>query len=699
MKQNKFPPSVFVFLALVATAVLLGVGCDRNSSKKTEKTISSKPFATGRLRIQQEEERKKASVQPSSLATVASASSSSARPSSQEAVSLSAIYPIPADWLEFYESQGIAEPILDVSVRAARSGYIKEVLFTPGDPVSQNDPLFTIQSAVSGASPATNSASPAANGASSATNGANILSKTSGAESNDNPANSSYSVFAPISGLTLQEDVQPGDWVEAGQTVLTRIVRFDYLTIRFTLSAEEARTLYARHRRALRLEPDESNDPPAVRPSENEIELPLVAMICSVAKLKSPDPWKQARLAAIDYVGFCMDPKTQAVQIRAVIPNFKWEFLPGEKVVLRIPVEISKQALLVDPQGVQRSLDETFVYSVQQGKEPKVQQLFARLSPEAFGMRRVISGLNSTDLYLLAADADLRQGKELVVNILSPQTCPAMENYNREFNDYLEYLANNSDAVQNILKTAQQIQTGQTILPQSFEGTQLPDRNSEPDRKRSDANKAENQSSIDSASDRDAQTNVESPSVDGETKKAERLNNKTELLNQNDNTKIPENRTRTQEATRTQDATETKTFPENGPFRTETETKLNPGKETVKPGTDAAQPGTDAAIPTVSSSPQKSYPLPSIPADQRPEQLVAPAQPVGSRSSPAPSRQTTPKTEAPNRPATTSSAEALYSAPITLPNAPSLPLRDPVTGLLLTLPDGYYPLRYWNRNP
>lgn len=616
MKRNFsiFSCSSQVFLSvltLCAILFILTIGCDRNKSTRPESTENetTKPFATGRLRIQQEEQRKQDSRK------AAQSKPATAKPLanvSNDPAALSAIYPIAADWLDFYDAQGVASPILDVYVRAPRSGFVKSVDYIPGEKIRQNDPVVTL-----------------------------VLET-----SDKNGAIEEVPVLAPISGLTIQQNVQPGDWVSEGDSILARIVRIDYLIISFSLPADEAKQLYSRYNRLeqIRLEElaiKERSESGTEGLAKSSVELPLVALISDKADRPADARsfWEQAQIAAIDYVGINLDPETQTAQIRAVIPNPTLKFLPGEKIALRIPGAIVEKTLLVAPEGIQKSLEDTFVYTIDQNKEPKVDQNFVELSPTEFGMRRVKSGLSSTDLYLLASQTELQEKPEFVVDILAPDHFSAWKQYNLQFSDFVNYLINNSPAVNNIIEQARLIQTGKLDLPAAV----LPEEQKKPE--------------IEKANAPEGPKNQTSESVPTEPVKA-----------------IPT------ESAPTESAPE-KPKPTN-PLPAGTSSILSP------------DPGSSTSVPTktLPQSPSERKTLSAVPSDDKTNQLASPSQPIGRRllpkATPAPTSTQTGKTDS-----------LSYSAPITLPNAPSLPIRDPVTGLLLTLPDGYYPLRYWNRQP
>src|SRR3546814_2235697 len=120
---------------------------------------------------------------------------------------------------------------------------------------------------------------------------------------------------APIDGRVSRAEITAGNYVTAGQTVLTSVVSVDPIYVYFD---GDERSYLKYTAQASRGE----------RPSEREQKLPVFV------GLANEDGYPHA--GSIDFIDNALDPQTGTIRARAVLPNPDGHFTPG--LFARVPL-------------------------------------------------------------------------------------------------------------------------------------------------------------------------------------------------------------------------------------------------------------------------------------------------------------------------------------------------------------------------
>lgn len=315
------------------------------------------------------------------------------------------------------EYTGRFEAVERVELRAQVSGYLQAAEFKDGQIVSKGAVLFRIdprpaEAALAEAKANLGSAQAAASLAATELGRAGRLSKgvsISAAEYDakvqakaqadasvaaakavvDTAAlNLDYTVIkAPITGRVSAAAVTQGNYIQAGQTLLTTVVSQD--PIRFVFTADEGAYLkYAR------LAADGSRDTGSGKP------LPVT--------LGLMDEKGFPHAGTMDFVDNALDASTGTLRGRATFSNKDGLFIPGMFGRIQIPGSGEYKAILVPEQALTASSDGKGVLIVGQGNviEPRPVETGARID----GWRVIKSGLEGSETIVVSGGIKAHPG-------------------------------------------------------------------------------------------------------------------------------------------------------------------------------------------------------------------------------------------------------------------------------------------------
>jgi membrane fusion protein, multidrug efflux system len=195
-------------------------------------------------------------------------------------------------------------------------------------------------------------------------------------------------VTAPIHGRAGQQRVTEGALVGAGEaTLLTNIEQIDPLYVSFDQPAAEVAQL----RRA-----QASGNVTLVERDKAQVQVLL------------PDGQPYEHVGTLDFSDFAVNPATNALAFRALIPNPERQLLPGMFVSVRLALGQRNRAYLVPPDAVKRDTNGAFVQVVE--PDGKIQQKRVTAETLHAGQWVVTEGLADGDQVIVTGGARLRPG-------------------------------------------------------------------------------------------------------------------------------------------------------------------------------------------------------------------------------------------------------------------------------------------------
>ena len=318
------------------------------------------------------------------------------------------------DWDEYV---GRFEAIQDAEIRPRASGTIQSVLFTDGQRVSQGQPLFIIdprpyRAQLANARAQVQRAQATLANARSVANRSESLLKAqavSREEFEQNQANvrtaaadleaaraqvetaelnlGFTTVRSPISGRVSNRRISKGNFVQDGQTILTRVVSDN--PIWFTFDGAEA--FYLKYRRQ-----DQSGERGSSRDTGNPVEVQLAD--------ESGYNWR----GRMDFVDNAIDPNSGTIRAHAVIQNPDGFLTPGMFGRARLLGSGTYRALLVPDAAIVTDQARKIVYVV--GQDGKVAPRPVVTGPPADGLRVIRDGLTPKDRVVISGLTTLQPG-------------------------------------------------------------------------------------------------------------------------------------------------------------------------------------------------------------------------------------------------------------------------------------------------
>lgn len=194
-------------------------------------------------------------------------------------------------------------------------------------------------------------------------------------------------VRAPVAGRVSDRRVSLGDYVTAGQTVLTRVVSVDPIWFTF----DGAESFYLKYVRQ-----DASGERQSSRYAPNPVEIQLAD--------EEDYRWRGKMV----FVDNAVDPRSGTIKARAEIANPDGFLVPGLFGRARLLGSGAYTGLLVPDEAVITDQTRRAVFVL--GKDNKVEMRNVELGPMVEGLRVVRSGLKAGDKVVLDGLARLQPG-------------------------------------------------------------------------------------------------------------------------------------------------------------------------------------------------------------------------------------------------------------------------------------------------
>ncbi len=327
---------------------------------------------------------------------------------------------------EFDEFTGRFEAVERVEIRPRVSGYVSSTHFEQGHEVKKGDVLYVIdprpyQAALKGAQAELARARTQAALARSERERATRLiekraisqeefdARTSGneaAEANVAAAeaavdaaalNLSFTqVRAPIAGLVGRAEITAGNFVSAGQTLLTTLVSIDPIYVSFD-GDEQVYLKYVNM--ALRGERESS------RTAANPVWVGLA------------DEQGHPHEGHMVFLDNELDPNTGTIHARSLFANKDRRFTPGMFARVRLIGSAEYTALLINDSAVGTDQSVKFVLKV--GADNKVEYAPVKLGPVIDGLRVVRDGLKAGDVILVKGLQQVRPGMPVTPQLVA----------------------------------------------------------------------------------------------------------------------------------------------------------------------------------------------------------------------------------------------------------------------------------------
>lgn len=318
-----------------------------------------------------------------------------------------------SDWTEF---NGRLEAPQTVALRPRVSGYIESVLFEEGAMVKAGDPLFfiddrAVRAEVRRLQAELKQAQSAADLAESEYQRAQALVqqaaiskeqldvRRSAATQTKASVNSVRSalklatlqrsftrVEAPISGRVSRANITRGNYVFAGETVLTTIVSTDEIFAYFDADEQT----YLDH----------------LQPNRRQEKVANAAVLMGLAN-ESAFPHE----GTIDFLDNQLNPATGTIRARAVFPNEDGAFLPGLYARIRISGAGSYKGVLIDDRAIGTDLNNKFVYVVNGTQQVEYRPV--HLGNRMAGLRVIKSGLFGNERIIVSGLQRVRPGDKV----------------------------------------------------------------------------------------------------------------------------------------------------------------------------------------------------------------------------------------------------------------------------------------------
>lgn len=197
-------------------------------------------------------------------------------------------------------------------------------------------------------------------------------------------------VRAPVAGRVSDRRASVGDYVTAGQTVLTRVVSVDPIWFTF----DGAESFYLKYIRQ-----DASGERQSSRYAPNPVEI----------QLADEDTYRwRGRMVFVDNA---LDPRSGTIRARAEVSNPDGFLVPGLFGRARLLGSGAYKGLLVPDEAVITDQTRRAVFVL--GKDNKVEMRNVELGPMVEGLRVVRSGIKPGDKVVLDGLARLQPGAEV----------------------------------------------------------------------------------------------------------------------------------------------------------------------------------------------------------------------------------------------------------------------------------------------
>jgi RND family efflux transporter MFP subunit len=199
-------------------------------------------------------------------------------------------------------------------------------------------------------------------------------------------------IRAPISGRVSDKRVSIGDYVTAGQTLLTRVVTIDPIWFSF----DGAESFYLKYVRQA-----QSGERKLSRYTPNPVDIKLA------------DETSYRWHGRMSFVDNAISPTSGTIRAHATVANPNGLLVPGMFGRARLLGSGAYRAMLIPDEAIVTDQTRRFVYIV--GADGKAAVRNVDTGPLVVGLRVVRTGLTANDLVVLDGLARLRPGAEMQV--------------------------------------------------------------------------------------------------------------------------------------------------------------------------------------------------------------------------------------------------------------------------------------------
>jgi multidrug efflux system membrane fusion protein len=190
-------------------------------------------------------------------------------------------------------------------------------------------------------------------------------------------------VTAPISGQVSRANITSGNYVSAGEQVLTSIVSIDEIHAYFDVDEQTFSGLTS------------------LRESLGEAS-PVIAEM----QLLGEEGFKHK--GKVDFIDNKLDPNTGAIRLRAMFKNQKYEFIPGMFARVRLKVQEKVSRMMIDEKAISTDLSHKYVLVV--GENNLVEYRPVSLGKRIGNLRIVTAGLKDGDTIIVDGVQRARPG-------------------------------------------------------------------------------------------------------------------------------------------------------------------------------------------------------------------------------------------------------------------------------------------------
>ncbi|WP_149496331.1 efflux RND transporter periplasmic adaptor subunit [Roseiconus lacunae] len=354
--------------------------------------------------------------------------------------------PVQQDMTLFYENNGETEATNSAEVRARVRGFIEELMFEPGQVVSEGDPLYRIEpeqyAAAKMQAEAQVESATASISAAKAAKEANaaeversenelrrfkkLLESNAGSQSEyDQALAARDAAVAQSRGSDAAIELSQAELSVAKAALAQADLDLNYTTVRAPISGRISRTLIDRGNLA-----DNGSSLASIVDRERIYvyftidERTLLELMKQRPEDRRSGPvdwskvpvylqrdeadsqWRRGKLEYVDQTG--INQQTGTLSLRAVFDNPNDDLLPGMFVTVRLPVNQVKDGVLVPQRAIMGSQQGQFLMVV--GSDNRVEQRPVRLGQKLDGWVLVTDGLDKDEQFVVDGIQRARPG-------------------------------------------------------------------------------------------------------------------------------------------------------------------------------------------------------------------------------------------------------------------------------------------------
>lgn len=203
-------------------------------------------------------------------------------------------------------------------------------------------------------------------------------------------------ILSPVDGRIDVNDVSQGNYVAAGSTVMATVSSIDPVWVQFSMSETE----YLKY----------------IRSGNGELPVTFKEHL----QLILSDGKEYPVIGRVEQIDKGVSDTTGTITLKASFDNPQKFLLPGMFARVVVQEDVRKGALLIPQKAVKQVLDNTFVIVVTDDNKAESRQV--KLGNKIGGMWLVEEGLSDTDRVVVEGIDKAKQGTDLQVTMLQPDT-------------------------------------------------------------------------------------------------------------------------------------------------------------------------------------------------------------------------------------------------------------------------------------